>query len=868
MIAEGTHYIKRRVRSGAVDAHPTEPAIIVNYELDAFVLGENGEPVIGDHKECQKVIHLKSLNSNTDCRALAKEVIHKCNLIHETKLYDVEHLIYYLQTRSTANNKIKEDKNQLGLESSPSNMYHICGLMPEDKASLAKIDEYIEMLYDDMPQKVRGSGFILKVTCDKDNLEELSSSEPTMSALARVLREEYRKSFELSSNIINIFLCFSAYKIFHKMLIDHKICLLCVEVLEYELNRYDKLKSQIVSAPRESKHSKVPTLSKLPVPRSAPITSKIVRSQIPVCASTNSDSRRHSASFENVKQTAKDKTQKSLDTNSIKTGISARSPDELAIHQLRRNLFKLGKNQDQALKGAVELIYNLTIDKTMEEKVVRKGIIKLLCLLLDRTSTDLLLISLKLLIQLSVYKEHIDKMKKYSIVEKLPKMFMMKNPTLENYTIKFLYNLSFDVTLSDEILKVGLLPKITELIGTEESSELVCRLCYHCSMDDRSRALFSHTNCLSKISDLLLTFNQYNLILAALCTNLTLNERNSQLLIAKQGLKPFVQLAIDTSDLMYFKILHNMSSHESLKPQFVELIGQIAHLVTILKDIECIIECVGIIANVNVPEVDFKELLESNNLISWMVQFVNSACKPNQTVTDARLLIEVIKLLGTVSKDENCGELLYEHGTIEQVINLLKNQKGDDELAIQIMYLLYQLMCHPITGDYIIQNTECPIYIIGLMHDPNIRVRKMSNYCLDIIKEFDETWTKKIRAAKFCWFNAYWLNMMKNECDVPSIKPKYDSNNEINLYSYVHQAILMPEDDFMYDKDDNIEIMSTKSHTNSSRPESRNLEDRFDYELDAFNEEQYNINNYDDDIKSTGGHLMQKFTNNIIHFTD
>lgn len=62
------------------------------------------------------------------------------------------------------------------------------------------------------------------------------------------------------------------------------------------------------------------------------------------------------------------------------------------------------------LLGAVELIYNLTIDKTLEEKVVRKGIIKLLCLLLDRTSTDLLLMSIKLLIQLSVYKEHVDKM--------------------------------------------------------------------------------------------------------------------------------------------------------------------------------------------------------------------------------------------------------------------------------------------------------------------------------------------------------------------------------------------------------------------------------------------------------------------------
>jgi hypothetical protein len=46
-------------------------------------------------------------------------------------------------------------------------------------------------------------------------------------------------------------------------------------------------------------------------------------------------------------------------------------------------------------------------------------------------------------------------------------MFMMKNPNLENYTIKLLYNLSFDITLSDEILKVGLLPKITELIGIQ-----------------------------------------------------------------------------------------------------------------------------------------------------------------------------------------------------------------------------------------------------------------------------------------------------------------------------------------------------------------------------------------------------------------
>lgn len=50
-------------------------------------------------QECQKIIRLKSLNADTDCAALAKEVVEKCSLIHSSKLAEVEHLIYYLQNR-------------------------------------------------------------------------------------------------------------------------------------------------------------------------------------------------------------------------------------------------------------------------------------------------------------------------------------------------------------------------------------------------------------------------------------------------------------------------------------------------------------------------------------------------------------------------------------------------------------------------------------------------------------------------------------------------------------------------------------------------------------------------------------------------
>ena len=45
----------RRVKGGSIDAHPTEKAIVVNYELEAVILGPLGEPMLGERKECQKV---------------------------------------------------------------------------------------------------------------------------------------------------------------------------------------------------------------------------------------------------------------------------------------------------------------------------------------------------------------------------------------------------------------------------------------------------------------------------------------------------------------------------------------------------------------------------------------------------------------------------------------------------------------------------------------------------------------------------------------------------------------------------------------------------------------------------------------------
>lgn len=45
----------RKVKGCTLDVHPTERALIVQYEVEATVLGELGIPMVGERKECQKM---------------------------------------------------------------------------------------------------------------------------------------------------------------------------------------------------------------------------------------------------------------------------------------------------------------------------------------------------------------------------------------------------------------------------------------------------------------------------------------------------------------------------------------------------------------------------------------------------------------------------------------------------------------------------------------------------------------------------------------------------------------------------------------------------------------------------------------------
>ena len=382
-------YLKRKVKAGRLDVHPTEKALVVNYELEATILGELGDPMLGDRKECQKIIRLKSLNEHTDITALAKEVINKCKLIHPSKVPEVEQLLYYLQNRKDrnsnggsggssgisggANNADSENddpEHALRVQSASLHRYSpVEGLKDlEDKQEMANInylEDYIELLYEEVASKVKGSNSILQLARNPDNLEELSQNETLLGALSRVLREDWKVSIDLSTNIIYVFFCFSTFSQFHPIIAHYKVGSLVMDIVEYEISRYRQFRS---------------------------------------------DEKRRKAKADAVESSdygdAKEEGDKNVAGASQMNGASK--------NEKRFNAFV--NKQEQALRVSIYLLLNLAEKGDVEEKMKRKGVVKSLVALLERKNTELMILVISFLKKLSCFASNKQEMKAAGII--------------------------------------------------------------------------------------------------------------------------------------------------------------------------------------------------------------------------------------------------------------------------------------------------------------------------------------------------------------------------------------------------------------------------------------------------------------------
>jgi len=87
--------------------------------------------------------------------------VEKCNLIHKSKLPEVEQLIYYLQNRrKEAQNAIPKERPQTAFATEMLNASNLPS--PDEIAEVAcmtKVEEYVDLLYENIPEKVMNENF-------------------------------------------------------------------------------------------------------------------------------------------------------------------------------------------------------------------------------------------------------------------------------------------------------------------------------------------------------------------------------------------------------------------------------------------------------------------------------------------------------------------------------------------------------------------------------------------------------------------------------------------------------------------------------------------------------------------------------------
>ncbi|XP_031627666.1 kinesin-associated protein 3 isoform X2 [Contarinia nasturtii] len=714
-----------------------------------------------------------------------------------------------------------------------------------EKASIRKIDEYVDLLYEDLSDRIRGSALILQLARVPDNLEELQKNEAVLSALSRVLREDWRKSLDLSTNIVFTFFCFSTYSQFHNVITQYKIGSLCMDVIDCELKRYDTMQSDLenfkksfdnlnAAAKDQSKsfddldlvneekpkemeppRRRIPELKQRPKSgnwsnQSISMTSSLLRSH------TLNNSYHDRLSTSMLSPTS--------DNGDIQNDPK-RNKDEFDRRNKQLRVF--AKKQEQLIRVAFYLLLNIAENTAFEEKMCRKSIIRMLVKTLDRQSVELLMLVVTFLKKLSIIRDNKDEMNRMDIVTKFPRILQSTDTELLHVTLRLIFNLSFDASLRSQMIRIGLLPKMVTFLSDEKHHEISAKILYHFSVDDKVKSMFTYTEAVPLAIDmLLLNLNpKVDMDLSALCINLALNKRNATLMVENNRLHTIMSRAFKYQDSLLMKLVRNISQHESLRSHFVDFVGDLAQMLTICEEQKFTIECLGILGNLSLPDLDYSAIIQNFDLIQW----IKKVLTPGNKTDD--LVLDTVVFLGTCACDEACAMLLCRSDIALALIELLKAKQEDDEMVLQIIFVFQQILRNESTRDYMIKETQAPAYLIDLMHDTNPEIRKVCDYCLDVIAATNSEWATRIKLEKFRNYNSQWLEMVQQhqeESDMDTFYDPMDADDDNDLPAYLPA-------DFIYQAQQRAQsddATSTNSSANfiNSRPVSRYSRDFDDYD--------------------------------------
>ncbi|XP_069593239.1 kinesin-associated protein 3 isoform X2 [Ranitomeya imitator] len=578
MQSEDARYLKRKVKGGNIDVHPTEKALVVHYEVEATILGEMGDPMLGEKKECQKIIRLKSLNANTDISSLARKVVEECKLIHVSRLAEVEQLLYYLQNRrdgSTSKEKKEKKSNK------PKDPPPFEGMEIDEVANINDMDEYIELLYEDIPDKVRGSALILQLARNPDNLEELLLNETALGALARVLREDWKQSVELATNIIYIFFCFSSFSQFHGLITHYKIGALCMNIIDHELKRHELWQEELAKKKKAIDDD--------------PETPSLIKEY-------EKTYKKYQGLLVKQEQLLRVTLYLLLNlAEDTRTELKMRNKN--IVHMLVK---ALDRDNFELLILVVSFLKKLSIFLENKNDMAEMDIIEKLCKMVPCEHEDLLNITLRLLLNLSFDTSLRNKMVQVGLLPKLT--ILLENESYKQIVMCILYHISMDDRCKSMFAYTDCIPQLMKML-------------FECSEE------------------------RIDLELISFCINLAANKRNSQLICEGNGLKMLMKKGLKFKDPLLMKMIRNISQHDGpTKSLFIDYVGDLAAQISNDEEEEFVIECLGTLANLTISDLDWELVLKEYKLVPYLKDKLKPGSAEDDLVLEVVIMIGTVSM--------------------------------------------------------------------------------------------------------------------------------------------------------------------------------------------------------------------------------
>ena len=110
------------------------------------------------------------------------------------------------------------------------------------------IMKYADLLYEEKYEdKIKGARNILTLIKEPAIMFTIiTENENIFDILSRTLRDENKKSMELSIILLNFFTSYSYFKQFHKHLLDQSIGEICMGIVDFQFMKYEYRRNEMI----------------------------------------------------------------------------------------------------------------------------------------------------------------------------------------------------------------------------------------------------------------------------------------------------------------------------------------------------------------------------------------------------------------------------------------------------------------------------------------------------------------------------------------------------------------------------------------------------------------------------------------------